>query len=209
VIGNKEESDEPIKDSFWKIGWEREKPGKDTAAVTRMASGTAGFEVGFVIRLNSVSFGAFLTHPLLVIAMLPSEMLLDPDKVAKSMAWVVVQTTRFWAYKNPLPHLLRLPLKQFPRYFVPSPMHLQILVSLEPLVADLTHIAVGFQQGLGRERHDLSFWIYIYIYVYMKTIKKIVMNTKKKKKKRKRDICSYLTWCACWSSFSFVSDPIF
>lgn len=124
--------------------------GKDTAAVTRMASGTAGFEVGFVIRLNGVSFGAFLTHPLLVIAVLPSEMLFDTHKVAESVAWVMVQTTRFWAYKDPLPHLLRLPLKQFPWHFVPSPMHLQILVSLEPLVADLTHIPVRFQQRLGR-----------------------------------------------------------
>jgi hypothetical protein len=126
-----------------------------------MASGTAGFEVGFVIGLNGVSFGAFLTHPLLVIAVLPSEMLFDADKVAKGMAWVVVQATWFWADKNPLPHLLCLPLKQFPWHFVPSPMHLQILVSLEPLVADLTDIAVGFQQGLGGERHHLSFWIYI------------------------------------------------
>lgn len=123
----------------------KNKPREHTATVTRMASSATGFEVGFVIGLNSISFGAFLTHPLLVIAVLPSEMLFYSYKITKGVAWVMVQTSRLRAHKNPFLHLLCLPLKQLPWHFVPSPMHLQILVSLEPLVADLTHIPIGFQ----------------------------------------------------------------
>ena len=44
-----------------------------------MATGATGFEMGFVIRLNSISFGALVTDPLLVVAMLSSEVLLDAD----------------------------------------------------------------------------------------------------------------------------------
>ena len=123
----------------------RTKPGKNTATVTGMASGTARFEVGFVIRLNGIAFRALVTNPLFVVAMLPPKMLLYPNKIAKSMTRVMVQTAWFWAHKHPLLHLLSLPLKQFPWHFVPSSVHLKVLVSLKPLVADLTHISVRFQ----------------------------------------------------------------
>lgn len=76
-----------------------------------MASGTTSFEVSFIIGLHGISLGAFLTHPLLVVAVLPSEMLLDSYKISKGVAWVMVQTARLRAHKNPLLHLLCLPLK--------------------------------------------------------------------------------------------------
>ena len=89
-----------------------------------MASGATGFEMGFVIRLNSIAFGAFLTHPLLVIAMFPSEMFFYSHKITKGMTGVMVQAARLWAHKHSLLHLLCLSLEQFPWHFVPSPMHL-------------------------------------------------------------------------------------
>lgn len=154
----------------------KQKPGKDTATITRMASGATGFDVCFVIRLNSIAFGALVTHPLLVITVLPPEVLLDPNKVTKGMTWVMVQTTRLWANKHPL--LLPLccfPFQQLPWHLMPPPVHLKILVSLKPLVADLTHISVWFQQGLWWQRHNLSIWIctHIYIYTEIKTTHKL------------------------------------
>ena len=53
------------------------KPGENTAAVARMASSPTSLEMCLKIRLNSIAFGAFVTNPLLVIAVLPSKMLLD------------------------------------------------------------------------------------------------------------------------------------
>lgn len=64
---------------------ERKEPGKNTAAVAGVASGTTGLEVRLVIRLNSIAFGALLTDPLFVIAVLPSEMFFDADQIAKSV----------------------------------------------------------------------------------------------------------------------------
>lgn len=118
------------------------KPGKHTATVTRMASGTTGLDVSLVIRLNRVPFGALVTHPLLVVAVLPPEVLLDPHKVTEGMARVMVQATWLRTNKHLLLHPLCLPLEKLPRHLVPSPVHLEILVSLKPLVADLTHIPV-------------------------------------------------------------------
>lgn len=47
-----------------------------------MASGATGLEMGLVVRLNGVSLGALIADPLLVIAVLPSEMLLNANKIA-------------------------------------------------------------------------------------------------------------------------------
>ena len=111
-----------------------------------MSSGTTGFEMGLVIGLNGVSFGAFVAHPLLVIAVLPAKVLLDPDEIAERVAGVVVQAAGLRAHKDPLLHLiLYFPLQQFPRHLVSPPVHLQILVPLKSLVADLTHVPVRFQ----------------------------------------------------------------
>jgi hypothetical protein len=60
----------------------RRVPGKYTATVTRMTSCTTSFEVSFVIRLNSITFRALLTNPLLVITVLPSKVLLYANKIS-------------------------------------------------------------------------------------------------------------------------------
>lgn len=119
------------------------KPGKHTATVAGMSSGATGLEMGLVIGLYGVAFGALVAHPLLVVAVFPPEMFLDSDKIAERVARVVVETTRLRADKHSLLHLiLYFPLQQLPRNLVSSSVHLQILVSLEALVADLAYITV-------------------------------------------------------------------
>ena len=110
-----------------------------------MASGAAGFEVGFVIRLNSIALVAFLTDPLLVITVLSSEVLLDSNQITQCVAGVMVQAAGLRAHKHPLPHHRRLPLQQLPWHLMASPVHLKVLVSLKPLVADLTNVSIRFQ----------------------------------------------------------------
>jgi len=76
-----------------------------------VAPGTTGFEMCFVIRLHCIAFGASFTDPLLVIAVLPPEMLLYPNKITQSMARVMVQASWFRAHKHSLPHHWCLPLQ--------------------------------------------------------------------------------------------------
>lgn len=78
------------------------------------------------IRVNSIGLGAAVADPLLVVAMLPPEVLLDPDEVAQGVAGVVVQARRLGAHEHPLPHYSRgaLPLQELPRHLVPPPVHL-------------------------------------------------------------------------------------
>ncbi|CAA7401332.1 unnamed protein product [Spirodela intermedia] len=106
-----------------------------------LAAGTAGLEVSLVVRLDGVGLGALAADPLLVIA--------------EGVAGVMVQTTGLRADENPLLHLRCLPLKQLPWYLVPPPVHLQVLVPLEPLATDLAHVPVRLQQRLRRQRHHL------------------------------------------------------
>lgn len=98
--------------------------------------------MGFVIRLHSVSFGAFLADPLLLITVLPPEVFLDPDKISERVAGIVVEAAGLRADVDTLPGHRGLALQQFPRHFVPSPVHLQVLVALKPLVADLAHVSI-------------------------------------------------------------------
>lgn len=110
-----------------------------------MASGAASFEMGFVIGLNCVTFGALVANPLLVIAVLSSEVLLDANKITEGVAGVMVQAAWLWAHEHPLLYDRSLSLQQLPRHLVPSPVHLQVLVSLKSLVADLTNVTIRFQ----------------------------------------------------------------
>lgn len=118
--------------------------GENAATITRVAASAACFEMSFIIRLNSVSFRALITDPLFMVAVLTAEVFFDSNKIAKCMAWVVVETGRFWAYKNPLPNHRIFSLQQLPRHFMPPSVHLQVLVSLKSLIADLADVSVRF-----------------------------------------------------------------
>lgn len=87
------------------------EPRENAAAIARVASGATGFEMGFVIGLNGIGLGAFLTNPLLVVAVLPPEVLFNPDQVTQCVARVVVQASGLGANKNPLTDNRRLPLQ--------------------------------------------------------------------------------------------------
>lgn len=113
-----------------------------------MSSGAAGFEMCFVIGLNGVAFGALAADPLLVVAMFSSKVFFDSDEIAEGVAGVVVEAAGLRAHEHPLlDHLIfrYLSLQQLPRHLVAPPVHLQILVSLKSLVADLAHVPVRFE----------------------------------------------------------------
>lgn len=126
-----------------------------------MAAGAAGFEMGFIIGLNGVAFGAFFADPLLLVAVFSPEMFFDSDEIAEGVAGVVVEAARLRADENTLSGHRSFALQQFPGHLVAPPVHLQILISLEPLIADLTHVSIRFQQGFGGKRHHFRIWIYI------------------------------------------------
>lgn len=110
-----------------------------------MTTGTTSFKMRLVIGLNSIAFRALFTNPLLVIAVLSPEVLLDTYQITKRMARVMVQATRLRAYKNALPYNGGLSFEKFPRNFMSPSVHLQVLVSLKPLVTDLAHVTIRFQ----------------------------------------------------------------
>lgn len=75
-----------------------------------MASCATGLEMGFVVGLNSIAFGALVANPLLVITVLPSEVLLNANKIAEGVTRVVVQAAGLGAHEDPLSNLWALSL---------------------------------------------------------------------------------------------------
>lgn len=77
-------------------------PGEDTTAVAAMTSSAARLQVGFKIRLNCVTLETFVTFPLLFGAVLPTIVLLDSNKVAKSMSGIVMKARSLGTYVDTL-----------------------------------------------------------------------------------------------------------
>lgn len=133
-------------------------PGKKSPTVTSIFPRATGLGMSLPVGLNSVSFGAPVALPLLL-PMLSAEMLLDASEISQRPGGIMVHAGGFWAYVNSLPHLRARSLFQFPWQVMPSPVKLQVLISLEPFAADLTDESVGSHESPRRQSNHFCIWV--------------------------------------------------
>lgn len=111
------------------------------------------------VGLNSVSLGALIALPFLF-SMLSAEMLLDASEIAQCPGGIVMDARFLGTNINSLPDLLGRPLSQLPWEVMPAPVELQVLISLEPLVADFAHESVGRHESLRRKGYHFGFGVW-------------------------------------------------
>jgi len=129
--------------------------------------------VGFPIRLNGVFLRTLVAFPLLL-AVLSAKVLLNPSQITQSSRGIVMNTRTLRANIDLLLHLLTCPLPELPWKIVPSPVKLQILIPLKPLVTNLANKSICGQKGLRGQSNNFRIRIY--------AEQKFQFNTQKKQK---------------------------